>query len=228
MKKEYLFPPFASMKTTKIWRIVLAMAAVLSLASCSSDEVDTPTEEEKANDDVYEVFDVSFADGESQNIIECHLDTTVIYNYSYSAAMPVTYRMFDDLNDTLTISISEGNDYVSRLNLQGPIHFPSHLTDGKPVFNSTRPILVPIIQSQAIVKSDLLYTSSTLLHPRTFLKYTGTYYCIVNSYAFTAYYKGQTTGEMVCIKGRFRRSEPTIAPINSDFPTAYAEIHPIP
>ena len=206
----------------------VAMAAVLSFASCSSDDENAPTEEEKAND-LYEVFDVSFADdGEPQSIFMHHLDTVYVYNYSYSATMPVTYRMFDDLNDTLTISITEGNDYVNRLKLQEPIHFPSRLMDGQPVFDSTRPIQMPIIQSQAIVKSNLLYTSSTALPPRTFLKYTGTYYCFVNSYAFTAYYRGQTTGEVVCIKGRFSRSEPVLYPVNSDFPTTYAEIRSIP
>lgn len=215
------------MKTTKIWRIALTMAAVLSFASCSSDDEKALTEEEKAND-LYEVFDVSFADSEPQSIFMHHLDTVCVYNYSYSATMPVTYRMFDDLNDTLTISITEGNDYVNRLKLQGPIHFPLYLMDGQPVFNSARPIQMPIIQSQAIEKSNLLYTSSTALPPRTFLKYTGTYYCFVNSYAFTAYYKGQTTGEVVCIKGRFSRSEPILNPVNSDFQTTSAEIRPIP
>ena len=216
------------MKTTKTWRIALTMAAILSLTSCSSDDKNALTEEEKAND-LYEVFDVSFADdGEPQSIFMHHLDTVYVYNYSYSVTMPVTYRMFDDLNDTLTISITEGNDYVNRLKLQGPIHFPSRLMAGRPVFNSERPIQMPIIQSQAIVKSNLLYTSSTALPPRTFLKYTGTYYCFVNSYAFTAYYRGQNTGEVVCIKGRFSRSEPVLNPINSDFPTTYAEVRSIP
>ena len=216
------------MKTAKTLRIALTMAAILSLTSCSSDDENAPTEEEKAND-LYEVFDVSFADdGEPQSIFMHHLDTVYVYNYSYSATLPVTYRMFDNLNDTLTISITEGNDYVNRLRLQGPIHFPLYLMDGQPVFNSTRPILMPIIQSQAIENSNLLYTSSTILPPHTFLKYTGTYYSLVNSYAFTAYYRGQTTGEVVCIKGRFRRSEPILNPINSDFPTTYTEILPIP
>ena len=208
-------------KTMKIWRIALTMAIVLSLASCSSDDGNAPTEEY-----LYELSGVSFADGEPQRIFEHHLDTTYVYNYSHSVTMPVTYTMFGDLNDTLTVSITEGCDYVNRLNLQGEIRFPSYMIDGQPVFNSES-VMMPVVQSQAIVESNLLYTASTSLPPRTFLKYTGTYYCIVNSYVFTAYYKSQATGKMICVKGRFCWSKPTITPISGN-PSTYAEIHSIP
>lgn len=212
------------MKTMKIWRIALAMAAVLSLASCSSDDENAPTE--PTEECLYELSDVSFADGEPQRIFEHHLDTTYVYNDSHSVTMPVTYTMFGDLNDTLTVSLTDGSDYVSRLNLQGEIRFPSYMTDGQPVFNS-EPVMMPVVQSQAVVESNLLYTASTSLPPRTFLKYTGTYHCIVDSYVFTAYYRGQATGEMICVKGRFCWSRPTIAPISGNCST-YAEIHSIP
>ena len=212
------------MKTMKIWRIALAMAAVLSLASCSSDDENAPTE--PTEECLYELSDVTFADGEPQRIFEHHLDTTYVYNDSHSVTMPVTYTMFGDLNDTLTVSITDGCDYVNRLNLQGEIRFPSYMIDGQPVFNS-EPVMMPIVQSQTIVESNLLYTASTSLPPRTFLKYTGTYYSIVNSYVFTAYYKSQATGKMICVKGRFCWSRPTIASISGN-PSTYAEVNSIP
>lgn len=212
-------------------RFLLFALATLTLAACGSDgneltERNIFTEKDKAND-LYElVTDVAFAVSGPESIVECHLDTTYIYNYSQSAVMPVTYTMFGDLKDTLSITITEGSEYVSQLNLQGDIRFPSSIADGKPCFNKEMPILMPIRQSQAFVDSNILYSSTATLAPRTFLKYTGTYHCIVSSCTFTAYYIGQNTGERICVKGTFRHSQPTVASIDGST-SAFAEIHPM-
>ena len=218
------------MKTMKLWILAFAMLAVFSLASCSDDDSDTVgnpifAEAEKAND-LYKLSEVSFAEAEPDSINTYHLDTVYIYNYSHFATMPVTYTLYDDLKDTLSIEITEGSDYVNRLKLQGSILFPSSIVDGKPLYDGDMSELMPVNQSLVLLDRNVHYTSSTTLYPRTFLKYTGTYHYIVQHLSFTATYEGQTTRETVCVRGHYRHSHATIAPIDGSY-SVYAETHPI-
>ncbi len=62
------------------------------------------------------------------------MDTTIIYNYSESNSKDVLFS--PNFNDTLSLTITEGKEYLSDLKLQGEIKYPSSYDNQQFYFNT--------------------------------------------------------------------------------------------
>ncbi len=168
----------------RIGYIVLAVFSII-VSSCDNNE-DDQIQTSASNNEVYELDEVNFYSNKDDftDTLKCQMDTTIIYNYSESNSKDVLFS--PNFNDTLSLTITEGKEYLSDLKLQGEIKYPSSYDNQQFYFNTDGKLKMPIGTQDSVFCSPEKYTLSTILHPRSYLVHTGTYFQIINHYSFQA------------------------------------------
>lgn len=196
----------------RIGYIVLAVFSII-VSSCDNKE-DDQIQTSASNNEVYELDEVNFYSNKDDftDTLKCQMDTTIIYNYSESNSKDVLFS--PNFNDTLSLTITEGKEYLSDLKLQGEIKYPSSYDNQQFYFNTDGKLKMPIGTQDSVFCSPEKYTLSTILHPRSYLVHTGTYFQIINHYSFQAVFIGKNTHKLIYIKGKYRYSRSTFQSFN--------------
>lgn len=196
----------------RIGYIVLAVFSII-VSSCDNNE-DDQIQTSASNNEVYELDEVNFYSNKDDftDTLKCQMDTTIIYNYSESNSKDVLFS--PNFNDTLSLTITEGKEYLSDLKLQGEIKYPSSYDNQQFYFNTDGKLKMPIGTQDSVFCSPEKYTLSTILHPRSYLVHTGTYFQIINHYSFQAVFIEKNTHKLIYIKGKYRYSRSTFQSFN--------------